>query len=353
MNGNKSIVTSIRCAMVIFWVVLIFSTYYASQYFIPINAARTLYIAAWPLSLDAQYLVDFEQKTGINIKITYFESSEELLSKIKATEGIGYDIIFPSDYTVKELIDQGLLQKIDKNKLNFWHTLDTRLLHGYFDPHNDYTIPFYWAAYGIGVNKKLFGDNPPRTLGLLFDPHYHPERIIMTNSPREAILIAGLYLFGSVDQLGAAEHQQRIKDLLLQQKSWVDLYTEERLDELLVSENNMLAFGLSPDITRAIRKNKDIIFMVPDEGSFIVIDSVAIPTCSKNTQLVYEFLNYLYQPQVVDHHIELYNMSSPITTNTQMAGYAPNDQEFKKLHFLIDIISEAGLNNIWIDLLAH
>lgn len=353
MNYTKNSVTGIRLAIVLFWVVLIFSTYYISQYFIPINAGRTLYIAAWPLSLDAQYLVDFEQKTGINIKITYFESSEELLSKIKTTEGMGYDIIFPSDYTVKELIGQGLLQKIDKSKLNFLNSLDTRLLNSYFDPSNDYTIPFYWAAYGIGVNKKLFGAHPPHTLGLLFDSKYNPERIIMTNSPREAILIAGLYLFGSVNQLGAKDNQQRIKDLLLQQKSWVDLYTEERLDELLASENNMLAFGLSPDITRAIRKNKDIIFMVPDEGSFIVIDSVAIPARSKNTELVYEFLNYLYQPQVVDHHIELYNMCSPITTNTQVAGYAPNDQEFKKLHFLIDIICQTGLNTIWIDLLAH
>lgn len=339
--------------MVAFWVIVIFSFYYFSQYVIPFNANRTLYIAAWPLSLDTQYFIEFEKKTGIKIKVTYVETSEELLSKMQMTGGVGYDIIFPSDYTLQSLISQGLLQKIDKSKLTFWGTLDKRLLDHYFDPENRYSIPFYWAAYGIGINKKLFGENPPKTYGLLFDALYNPHRIIMTNSAREAILTAGLYLFRSIDQLNKTEYQHKIRDLLIKQKKWVDIYTEERVDELLASETNMIAFGLSPDITRARRKNKDIFFMIPDEGSFIVMDSIALPVHSKNTDLAYTFLNYLYQPDVINHHIALYNMCSPIVSAGVVSECTVTPQDFKKLHFLIDIISETGLNNIWIDLLAH
>jgi spermidine/putrescine transport system substrate-binding protein len=353
MKYEKISIAIIRTGIILFWMIVIFLVYQLPDYVSPFTEQRTLYIATWPLLLDAQKLVEFEQQTGIKLKITYFESSEELLSKVQATEGAGYDIIFPSDYTVASFIKQGLLKKLDKSKLSFWNDLDKRLLHAYFDPHNEYTIPFYWAAYGMGINKKLFGDNPPDTWGLIFDKAYKPEHIIMTNSPREAISISALYLLGSLDALKIPENQERVRNALIAQKSWVDLYTEERLDELLASENNNLVFGLSTDITRAIRKNKDIIFMVPKEGSFIVIDSIAIPAKSKNEELAYKFINYIYQPEIVDHHIRLYNMCSPITSNRERSGYAPDDIAFSKLHFLVDSISESGLNTIWIDLLAN
>lgn len=343
----------VRACMVLFWVMVIFIVYQLSNYRFPFAEQKTLSVAVWPLMLDAQKLVEFEEETGIQLKITYFESSEELLSKVQATKGAGYDIIFPSDYTIASFIKQGLLKKIDKSKLTFWNDLDKRLLNGYFDPNNEYTIPFYWAVYGMGINKKLFGENPPDTWGLIFDKRYNPQQIIMTNSPREAISITALYLLGSLEALTDPENQQRVRNALMQQKNWVDLYTEERLDELLASENNNLAFGLSADITRAMRRNKDILFMIPKEGSFIVIDSIAIPAKSQNEELAYTFINYIYQPEIVDHHIRLYNMSSPITTNSERSGYVPDDEAFSKLHFLVDSISESGLNTIWIDLLAN
>ncbi len=342
-----------RIGIVAFWVGMILILYQLPNYSYMFTKRKTLYVLSWPLLLDAQYLVDFERKTGITLKITYFETAEELLSKVKATEGAGYDIVFPSDYTVRPLINEGLLQKIDKKRLTFWDDLDTRLLYNYFDPENDFTIPFFWSAYGIGLNKSVFGNDPPKTWGLLFDKEYNPQHIIMTSSAREAILTAALYLFGSIDQLKKVEVQQKVKEVLFQQKAWVDLYTEERVDELLASENNNLGFGLSTDVTRAMRFNPNVMFILPEEGSFKVIDSVAIPKQSEQIDLVYTFINYIFQSEVIDHHIMRYNMCSPITTNKAIPGYCPNDAEFAKLYFLTDIISEKGLSAIWIDLLAN
>ena len=353
MNRHTIYTSITRMGIVAFWVFIILILYQLPHYAYMFSKRKTLYVLSWPLLLDAQYLVDFEKKTGITLKITYFETAEELLSKVKATEGAGYDIIFPSDYTIKALIKEGLLQKIDKQKLTFWHDLDQRLLHNYFDPENDFTIPFYWATYGIGLNKKVYGDAPPKTWGLLFDKQYDPQHIIMTSSAREAILTAALYLFGSIDPLTKLEAQAQVKQVLLQQKTWVDLYTEERLDELLASENNNIGYGLSTDLTRAVLMNQNIIFILPEEGSFKVIDSIAIPKQSKHVDLAYTFINYIFQPEIIDHHIARYNMCSPITTNKEMSGYCPSDTEFARLYFLTDIISEGSINNIWIDLLAN
>lgn len=315
------------------------------------SSNKTLYIATWPLLIDAQYIQAFEKETGIKVELTYFERSEELFSKLKATEGKGYDLIFPSDYTVDLLIKEGLLKKLDRSKLDFWHRLDPRLLRNYYDPLNDYSIPFFWGVFGIGFNKKVYGEQPDPSWQLLFSPE--SKHIIMSDNPRESVLIAAQYLFGNVDALKDEQAQQAVKQLLIEQKTRVDVYTDERIDDLLSTENNSLAFGLATDISRAIKHNAHIGFFVPKEGGFYIIDSVAIPKNSSQEDLAYRFINYLYTQQVMNHHIKLYHMCSPLLDTIAPKGYCPDNQTFQKLKFLTDVISEREFNQIWIDVLGY
>jgi spermidine/putrescine transport system substrate-binding protein len=336
--------------MILFWVVLILLFLQFPKYVHLFSSKKTLYVATWPLLIDAQYIHAFEKKAGVKLEISYFERSEELYSKLKATGGHGYDIIFPSDYTVDLLIKKDLLKKIDKSKLDFWDRLDPKLLDNYFDPNNDYSIPFFWGVYGIGFNKKIYGDDPTKTWGLLFAPT--SQHIVMSDNPREMALMATQYLYGDLDFLRKADVQKEVINLLADQKKSVDIYTDERLDELLSSENSYLAFGLSTDVSRAARMNSNVGFFIPDEGSFLIIDSIAIAKHSKNEALAYAFINYLYQEEVINYHIDLYNMCSPLL-NSKKSDYCPSDETFSKLSFLTDVINEDELNDIWINFLAN
>ncbi len=344
---NKTTMT-VRLVIIIFWIAVILLFLQLPHF--NLGTKKTLYIATWPLTLDAQYIHAFEKETGIKLEITYFERSEELYSKLKATKGHGYDIILPSDYTVALLIKEGLLKKLDRSKLDFWHRLDSRLLNNYFDPRNDYSIPFFWGAYGIGYNKNVYGDVPPSSWGLLFDEQ--AKRVVMADTPREVVFMTGQYLFGSLGALKSPEAQEQVKKLLIEQKPRVSLYTDERIDDLLSSENCNLAFGLSTDISRAAERNDVVGFIIPDEGSFLIIDSIAIAKHSKNTDLAYTFINYLYRPEVIGHHVSLFNMCSPLNNTQVKSAYCPADNVFNKLHFLQDVIGENELNAIWIDLLS-
>ncbi len=348
MRGIDKANMAVRLAIVIFWAVIILCFLQLPN--LNLGAQKTLYIATWPLTLDAQYIHAFEKETGIKLEITYFERSEELYSKLKATKGHGYDIILPSDYTVALLIKEGLLKKLDRSKLTFWDKLDPRLLGNYFDPYNDYSIPFFWGVYGIGYNKEIYGENPPSSWSLLFDEY--ASRVVMADTPREVVFMTAQYLFGSLDALKAPGAQEQVRKLLIAQKPRVSLYTDERIDDLLSSENSTLAFGLSTDISRAEARNHRIGFLIPDEGSFFIIDSIAIAKHSRNTDLAYTFINYLYQLEVIGHHVSLFNMCSPLKQTQEKSGYCPDNDVFHKLHFLQDVITEDELNSIWINLLS-
>jgi len=142
---NKMHVTSmiIRVCIVGFWIILFFVLLFIPVFTRLIMKEKSITIFTWPLILDAHYLKQFEQQTGIKLYISYYESNEELLSKIRATKGRGYDILIPSDYAVEELIQEGLVKKIDRSQLNFLDHLDPKLLHHYFDLQQEYSLPYF------------------------------------------------------------------------------------------------------------------------------------------------------------------------------------------------------------------
>src|SRR5438132_797334 len=84
-------------------------------------------------------------------------------------------MIIVSNYMVEQLMKAKLIQPIDKSKLNIWDRLDSRLLEHYFDTRNEYSIPYSWGVYGLGIDKDFFGPNLPEpSWGLIFDPKIAP-----------------------------------------------------------------------------------------------------------------------------------------------------------------------------------
>ena len=69
-----------------------------------------------------------------------------MLSKLETVQGGEYDIVLASDYIVKMAIDKGLVKKLDKAQIPNYDNLDPSYLGNYFDPDNEYTVP-----YGVGT----------------------------------------------------------------------------------------------------------------------------------------------------------------------------------------------------------
>lgn len=316
---------------------------------------KSLTIFSWPSLLDPVYLKNFEKETGIKLSITYFENGPALLSKVFATQGRGYDLIIPDDHSLELLIQKGLVKKIDSSKLNFYDQLNPELLGHYADPNNEYSIPYYWGIYGIGYNADSFaGSKLDDTWGVLFDPVLNQgNRVCMTDDPREAILITAQYLFGTIDALKNPESREKVKQALIQQKKFIEVYTISRSDSLLQSKSCGLAVIMSPELWRLAREHPNFNMIVPREGSFVVIDSMAIPAVSDKDEMIYQFLNYLYSHDVMHHHIENFGYCSPLSTVQipDQENFCPI-KRFKEFDFLRNVISDEEINAMWIEVLA-
>ncbi len=323
-----------RLFLIIFWLVIILLFIYFPKFSTKKND-KNLNIFTWPAIFDLNYIAKFERENNITVNINFYESNEELLVKLKATKGLGYDIIIPSDYAVNILVQENFLKPLDKSKLNFYSNLNPILLGHYFDPENIYSIPFEWSVFGIAYltsfannisNSGTPGSGPPgyNTWDMIFSqPHTLSEgseatesnggyKILMPNDPLLSIPLASLYLFNKTTGLTKVELEE-IKNLLIKQKQWVQAYTDTRVDYILFLKNCPLAVTSSAYISRLILKTDKIGFYVPN-SSLITIENIVIPRVTKNDDLIYKFLNFIYSSESIIHHVGL-NAFFPATVS--------------------------------------
>ncbi len=352
---------------ILLWLAIIMAFLYLPRFAALLHTTKSLNIFTFPRVVDAQKLAEFERETGIKVYVNYYENNDELLVKMRQTGGGEYDLIFPSDFAVEQLINEGLLQRIDKSRSHVIKDIHPALLHKYYDPQNDYSIPYLWGLYGIGFDKKYFSssthDNSLARLtqtlskgwASIFDESLIFYRIGMVNNASEAILLAALYLFGSIDNLDASKFE-RIKQLLIKQKKWVYAYTDMGTDYLLLSGSCPLVAGLINDVLAARKIDQDLDVIIPQEGTFMVIDNIAIPHKTTKTDMVYALIEFLYRPAILKHHVDLFAhyppmMQGVLATEHEQAAFSLLTS-LPRIEFFRNVIPEHTLQDIWLALKA-
>ena len=346
-----------RFAIIAFWIALIAFGLYWPKWQIIRYKENTIHVFAWGDILDPDVVADFEKQTGIKVNLSYYSSNEELIVKLKATRGEGYDLIIPSDYAVNVLIQEDLLKPLDKTKLPFWNEIRSNLKGHSFDPQNTYSIPFEWELYGLGIDKTYFKDKEMiPSWKMLFDPAVVDYKVTMRNDPIESVEFAAFYLFGPVSSIDQQQAEQ-VRMVLKRQKPWVEAYADFRGDYFLATKNCAVVVASSSYIWRTMRLFDFVGFVVPQEGSFITIENLCIPKPSHKEDLVYRFIDHLYQPESTLSHYNTFGFfparlkAEDIAESDPQASSILLDAEsnFGKYHFFQNILPQQEVRDIWVD----
>lgn len=356
MKYMKNRVRLVRGMMILLWVGIIGAIVFVSrlQFF---ASEPSITVLAWSAAFDRAYVKKFEQETGIKVYLSYYSTNEELLVKLRASQGKGYDLIVPSDYVIARLKEEGLLKKLDHARLPFLNKLNPLLMGFSFDRQNEYVIPLVWDVFCIGYDKHkvdpLLVTSP---WDLVFKRLNERYRIVMTNDSLEAVSFAAQYLFGPVSSL-TEEQMNTIKLLLKEQRAWVENYTTLRGDYLLGSGAVDAAIMQSAEIWRALAAFKNIDFIVPRDA-LISIEHCAIPIGSEKDASVYKFLNFFYTKEAFIHNYrEAFNFPArtdaidelPVT-DRQKAVMRSSLEDFKHYSFIRDLLPERKRFDLWVSI---
>ncbi|MCB1106909.1 MAG: extracellular solute-binding protein [Chlamydiia bacterium] len=352
---------AVRAAIISIWIAVFFFVLSMTRFITPFKEdVPTLNIFSWPEILSAETIERFEKETGIKVRRHYYTSNEELLVKLKATEGKGYDLIIPSDYMVKKLIEEDLLKPVDHSQLSFKGHFNPRLINQPFDPENTYSIPYIWEVLGFGINTEQYETLPfDPTWNEVFRPTHPNTRISMINDPIEAIDCTAHHLFGAKKEIGPLEIAQ-IHSVLTEQKPLVEAYAGVRGDYLLITKNCSLAVIPSSYVLRTTKSYPHIDFMIPKSYTFLTIENFCIPKKCENTEIAYTFLNYIYKPDVFALEAETYH-NFPATTNirpymksspTYLKTLDALDHYEGTFYYTRDLLPETESRSLWIKVKA-
>jgi spermidine/putrescine transport system substrate-binding protein len=89
----------------------------------PAWATGELHIFNWGDYTNPDLIKKFEDKYGVKVTLDGYDSNEDMLAKVQAGNS-GYDIVVPSDYMVKIMIEKGLLEKTEPNQMTNFKNVD-------------------------------------------------------------------------------------------------------------------------------------------------------------------------------------------------------------------------------------
>ncbi len=264
--------------------------------------ADTLYVFNWAAYLEESLLTQYEEEFGVTVVLDTYDSNEDLLAKLQAG-ATGYDLIFPSDYMVAQMIELGLLAPLDFDNLpNFANIADLNKDPAY-DPGNVYSLPYFWGTTGIGYDMDAV-DPPPDSWAWLLDPdtacQYADGGINMLDDQREVVGAALKYLGYSVNETDEAHLMEAREILLAAKPCWKTFDSSGYIDNLMVPGEIVLSHAWSGDVLVAAEENEAWTFVMPQEGGVIWQDNMCIPASSTGVhKLTAEhFMNWLMDPEV-------------------------------------------------------
>ena len=104
--------------------------------------------------IDEELITKFEEETGYKVEYSTYDTNEIMYSKIKSGSN-KYDLVFPSDYMIEKMINEGMAEKINFDNIPNYKYIDEKFKNLSYDPNNEYSVPYMWGTIGIIYNPEI------------------------------------------------------------------------------------------------------------------------------------------------------------------------------------------------------
>lgn len=283
------------------------------------SGSDTLTIYNWGDYIDPELIERFEEESGLKVIYQTFDSNEAMMTKI-SQGGATFDVSIPSEYAISKMKEDGLLLKLDHDKLPNMKHIDERFMHLSFDPDNAYSVPYFWGTVGIVFHPELAGDLTFDSWDDLWDESLR-NKVLLLDGAREVIGM-GLnslgYSLNDTDDAHLQEALAKLRTLTPNVKAIVG-------DEIkMLMANGEAAAGLvwSGDASEIMSENEELDYVVPQEGSNLWFDNMVIPKTARNLEGAHQFINFMLDPEVAAQNAEYVGYSTP---NREALQLLPED----------------------------
>jgi len=276
------------------------------------GSSGSVNIFAWAGYINDEMLAAFEKATGIKASYTPYGTNDELLNQLRANNGAGFDIIWPTVDRVPNYVEFDLVQPIDESKVEVAKCLpstweNSKNLGAVVDGKR-YQVPTDWGTEAIAFDR----DQAPLEYGTAsYGDIWKPEMEGMATVRAHSGLVGlGLWLEAEgklpmpmVDAFKSEENMVKVYDVILAEaiarKANIAQFWNNENEAQGAFRVNGCAIGQTWDSTAAAlaKEGLPVGFVAPKEGALTWMEGVSIPKGAENVEQAYAFINWFLTPE--------------------------------------------------------
>jgi spermidine/putrescine transport system substrate-binding protein len=257
----------------------------------------TLVISNWDLYTPENLIPEFEAATGVDVELALHTTNEDIIGKITAQDGGGFDLVFVSGPFAQALAEQGWAAEIDHSKIPNLANLYPQANELGYDPGNTHSVPYTWGTTGICYRSDLVSEVPTSWETFNSPPADLQGKMTMLGTDRWLLQPALLSLGYSINTTDQAELDEATE------------WTQQAKENLLGFDDTTFYAKLVSGEASAVQawdgwceygraEEPAIDFVIPDEGSDVWTDSMVILESSENKDAAHAFINYVLTAEI-------------------------------------------------------
>ena len=262
---------------------------------------------------------------GVTVKVNYstYPTNEDMYAKLK-NGASSYDVIIPSDYMIERLIAEGMLMSFDVENdpiMTNYHYIIDSFKNPYYDPDNQYSVPYTYGMMGIIYNKTMVDaeDIAKESWGIMWDEKYAGS-ILQFNNPRDAFATAMYWKGFDINDTNPDVWDEAL-ELLKDQKPLLQGYVSDEIFDKMRGESAAIAPYFVGDFLTMAESQENLGFYYPKEGVNYFVDAMCIPISTKHPSIAKEYINFMLSPDAAVANAEYLGYASP-------HSYVVNDPDY-------------------------
>jgi len=272
----------------------------------PVSQAETLRLLTWGSYAPESVVSAFEAEyPDIKVEVT-FSNNEEMVAKLRATRGSGFDLAQPShDRVYAAQLELNIYKPLDLSQIDL-DVMDPTLLEGVkanttIDG-EVYSVPHQWGTSGIMVDKSVAPEI--RSWADLCDPQYKGRTSMRL---RRTILLGTAFAMGH-DPFAAYSDLDRYQQILNEVEEKL-IACKDNVRTYWVGGDDLAALMLSGEVIvsetwdstayRIYDQNPNIVFVPPETGALAWIDTFTLPRGGQADDAAYKWINFVMRPEIV------------------------------------------------------
>lgn len=272
---------------------------------------------------DEKWAVElFEQKTGIKVVHDYFNSEQEMLTKLRTSPGT-YDVVLMNNTFVMEAANEGLIQPIDPSKISHFNDLNVALRDSerFVKDGKHYAVAWVWGVTSFAYSTDKLSSRPD-SLEALWDPA-NAGKVGWRDDAVEAIQFGAL---ATGQDMNAPADMEKIKAKLSALKPQIKTFwsSEDEWNKYMAAGDYTISTYWSGSAARSKKAFKlPVDFVVPKEGAIGWFDGLAVAANAPNADGAHAFIDFMVSPEFYVKWDT--DVGAPASANTKANEALPAD----------------------------